>query len=116
MTQPKEVRFEITDELRPVFSDFNTLAIVRGLRPLDAYAELVRQEVEANRHELEGRWLPWKDFETAMLHNGFSVNRVTIWNYRKNGDLDNLVRTDGKYTLYNLDGFLAFYRGETAAV
>lgn len=113
---PTEVRFPIPEELQDTFSKFNTLAVLQGKRVPEAYAELAAVEVAANADLLELTWLPWEDFKTEMAAAGFTLNRTTFWKYRNKGYFNGCVRENGVNTLFQLEGILAFYRGETGKV
>jgi hypothetical protein len=111
-----QIRFFIEPDDEQLFEDFKRLAVVRGKTVPGAYTEIVRREVEAYRGLLDGEWLTWNELEQKMREAGFTVNRTTIWNYRKTKGFENLIATNGNATLYNLAGFLKMYRGEAQTV
>lgn len=110
---PKQLRVDIPEDKAETFGQFNILCVIRERRPVDYLAELIKDELRFHGDELKATWLNWEDFEREMHSRGFSFNRTTFWNYRTQGKFSELVKTDGVTTLYQLEGFLDYFKGET---
>jgi hypothetical protein len=107
----RRLRLDVPEHLRDLYTDFNKLCILRNEKPLDLITSWIRKWL-SEAPELQNTWLPWEQFQDEMRLKGYSLNRTTIYNYRKNGAIGNYVVTDGTSTLYQVEGILSILKGE----
>lgn len=93
-----------------LYEQFNILRIVRGETREQAFTNLIEGEVARNAVILNRRWLTWDDFEYEMLSAGHSINRVTMWQKSKSAPFKDLIKSDGVNVLWDIDGFLDYYK------
>jgi hypothetical protein len=111
--KPDKIQFNIAPEHQEVFAKGHIVRLVRGQRKEDFFRELVEEEIKTpdSVDILAHRWLRWNQFEAAMKDEGYSVNRVTMWNYKKRPEFVDLIRGDGIDAIFDIDGILKVFRG-----
>jgi len=110
--KPNRITFPVPDDVKDLYERFNIVRIVNGQTLEKAVTQLIRAEVARAEQILKTHWVRWDQFEKEMSAAGFTVNRVTMWNYSTKEPFKNFIKTDGVNTLWDIDSFLQHYRGE----
>lgn len=104
---------KLSDVDRETLDDFHKLCVLKEMRKEDAYVDAARTILfdPANQELLSHNWVDWDDLEKFMLSKGFTINRVTFWNYRNKGLFAEDIKSNGVTTLYDADAILAAFTG-----
>jgi HSP90 family molecular chaperone len=114
----KQIIVTVPEDRLDLIERFNKIRIVKGQKRLDAIFEAIEDYVSFNSDQIAGKnWVTWSELAEAMKARGFSISRVTFWQYENTKpEFAAAIVKDGVDVLFDLDAILAIYEGKKEEV